>query len=103
MPALDQLTSADFAACLSQPFTIRLEGVEPIALELARVAELGAATSAGPQSRRPFSLLFLGPASRTYLLQRTYRLEHAALGALEIFLVPIGPEGGRMRYEAIFT
>jgi hypothetical protein len=31
-----------------------------------------------------------------------YRLEHPELGVLDIFLVPLGPEEGRMRYEAIF-
>jgi hypothetical protein len=30
-------------------------------------------------------------------------VRHAQLGAMEIFLVPIGPDEGGMRYEAIFT
>jgi len=100
---LDRLTSADFAPYLHQTFTVRLESLEPIPLELAGVTELEATgTEPGPRGR-PFSLLFLGPVSRQYLLQHIYRLEHEQLGALDLFLVPLGPEGGRMRYEAIFN
>jgi hypothetical protein len=33
------------------------------------------------------------------LPQRIYRVEHAELGAIEIFLVPIAAD----RYEAVFT
>ena len=43
-------------------------------------------------------LLFRGP-SLPILPQRIYPLEHAALGRLELFIVPIGPG----QYEAIFT
>src|SRR5262249_48177628 len=100
---LDRLTSADFTAYLHQTFSIRLESVEPIALELAEVAELGSAAAEPGAGRRPFSLVFLGPVSRQYLLQRIYRLEHEQLGELDLFLVPLGPEGGRMRYEAVFN
>ena len=100
---LDELTSADFAPYLNQTFHVRLESVEPIALELAEIKELGATGSEPGPRRRPFSLQFLGPVSRQYLLQHIYRLEHEQLGVLELFLVPLGPEGGRMRYEAIFN
>lgn len=98
---LDQLASADFTPRLGQPFAVQLAGVAPVELTLAAVEELGPAD--GAAGRRPFSLLFLGPVSRQYFLQRTYRLEHAELGAIDMFLVPLGPEGGRMRYEAVFT
>jgi hypothetical protein len=100
---LDRLTSADFTPYLHQTFTIRLEAVEPIALELASVTELGSGGAEPGPRRRPFSLLFLGPVSQQYLLQHIYRLEHEQLGALDLFLVPLGPEGGRMRYEAVFN
>lgn len=100
---LDQLTSADFAPYRGQTFTVRLESVEPIALELVSVTELGAAGDESALRRRPFALLFLGPVSTHYLRQHIYRLEHEQLGALELFLVPLGPEGGRMRYESIFN
>jgi hypothetical protein len=101
MKTLEQLQSNDFSSYLNQAFTIRLDGVEPIELELVLVTERGKAFR--PGTRQPFSLHFLGPVSTQYLAQHMYRLEHPELGALEIFLVPLGPEEGRMRYEAIFS
>ena len=101
MKTLDRLQSSDFTPYLNQTFCIRLEGLEPIALELVGVTETG--SRSGPEARQPFSLGFLGPVSPQYLLQHMYQLEHEELGTLDLFLVPLGPEGGRMRYEAIFT
>jgi hypothetical protein len=98
---LDKLQNTDFTPHLNQTFRIRLDGIEPIELELVSVTELGAAHS--PGSRHPFSLHFLGPASPQYLLQHIYRLEHDQMGTLDLFIVPLGPEQGRMRYEAIFS
>jgi hypothetical protein len=37
------------------------------------------------------------------LPQATYRLEHATLGAMDVFLVPIGQDREGVRYEAIFN
>jgi hypothetical protein len=51
--------------------------------------------------RAPFSIVFRGPQN-PLLPQRTYRVEHENLGAFELFLVPIGPDGEGMRYEAVF-
>lgn len=100
---LDQLTSADFAPYVNQAFTIRLEGIEPIGLELVSVTDYTAAGMQDAPRRQPFSLHFLGPVSRQYLQQHIYQLEHEQMGMLELFLVPLGLEGGRMRYEAIFN
>lgn len=53
--------------------------------------------------RDPFSLLFVGPPGQA-LPQASYRLDHAALGELVIFIVPIGPSAdGRQQYEAVFN
>ena len=101
MKTLEQLQSNDFVPYLHQAFTVRLEGMEPIELELVLVRETG--KSFHPGARQPFSLHFLGPVSSQYLAQHMFRLEHPEIGALEIFLVPLGPEEGRMRYEAIFN
>jgi hypothetical protein len=101
MKTLEQLQSNDFAIHLNQAFTIRLQGIEPIELELVRVTELGKGFR--PGAREPFSLYFLGPASSQHLAQHIYRLEHPEMGELDIFLVPLGPQEGRMWYEAIFN
>ena len=50
----------------------------------------------------PFSLLFRSTA-KSYAPQGTYRVTHEQLGALDIFIVPLGPDQHGMRYEVIFT
>jgi hypothetical protein len=100
---LDALTSADFTPYLHETFRIRLSEEIVIDLELIAVTDLNSATARDPEGRRPFSIEFLGPISQQYLIQHVYRLEHTAFGVLEIFLVPLGPLEGRMRYEAIFN
>jgi hypothetical protein len=97
----ERLECNDFRACLEQAFDVRSGDVDPIPLTLAAVTELGAAYA--PGMRRPFALVFLGPESPRHLLQGTYRLENATLGVLDVFIVPLGPQAGRMRYEAVFT
>ena len=101
MKTLEHLQSNDFVPYLNQLFTIRLDGIEPIGLELVVVTEKG--TGFHPETRQPFSLLFLGPVGSQYLLQHVYRLEHPEMGVLDIFLVPLGPQEGRMRYQAVFS
>jgi len=55
-----------------------------------------------PDQRRQFSLVFEVTGGSRHE-QRIYLLTHPGLGSLELFLVPIGPRGGAMRYEAVFT
>ena len=98
---LDKLQKDDFIPHLHEIFQIRLDGTEPIDLELVSVTALS--QTPGPRRRQPFSLHFLGPVSTQYLVQHIYALEHPQMGDLAMFIVPLGPEGGRMRYEAIFT
>jgi len=96
---LAQLTHRDFAAHLNEPFQVRIAGA---AHELQLVeANVIAAEVAAPMLRAPFSLIFRGPRSAA-LAQQIHRLEHPALGVLELFLVPIEPDATGLRYEAIF-
>ncbi len=97
----DLLHSRDFLPHLHEQFLIRLPGIEPIELELVGVAEWG--DPVAPGQRQPFSLAFLGPVSQQYLLQSTFHFEHPQMGALDIFIVPLGPQGGRMQYQAVFS
>jgi hypothetical protein len=71
---LAELTHETFASRIGERFAIS----EPAALEQANVG-----VAAHDPARRPFSLVFRGPP-RPLLPQRIYRLEHAALGPLEI-------------------
>jgi hypothetical protein len=56
----------------------------------------------GPTGRKPFALEFAGPPG-SVLPQSIYRLDHAELGALDIFLVPVASDAEGVRYEAVFT
>lgn len=98
---LDKLRCADFAPLSGEAFQVQLEGLAPIPLRLVCATETGAPRT--PEQRPPFSLIFLGPESQQYLRQGTYPLGHERMEGLELFLVPIGPQAGRMQYEAIFA
>jgi hypothetical protein len=94
MRSLETLSAADFAALRGDRFRIVPHEGSPFAAELVEVTEI----SREPGGRAPFSLVFAGGPSPP-LPQRIYRVEHAQLGAIEIFLVPIAVG----RYEAVFT
>ena len=99
---LDKLTSANFFQYINQKFSVHIEGGKSLELELIEVANLGTAPQ-DPQQRQAFSVVFGGP-SQPVLTQQIYRVEHKAVGALDIFLVPLGPDrSGSVRYEAVFT
>jgi hypothetical protein len=99
---LQDFTLEAFAGCVGNRFAISLDE-EELALELVSAAALGGATTeVPPGDRLPFSLEFLGPAEPV-LAQATYGFEHAALGAFELFIVPIGRDESGVRYEAVFT
>jgi hypothetical protein len=85
---LESLTIGDFSERVGEEFRI-IGRDAPVVLTLVEATDLSRPEAPGPR-RSPFS-------------QRTYALEHASLGRLEIFLVPIGPDASGMRYEAVFN
>ena len=101
MTDLADLTAEDFRPLLHEGFVLS-DGAEgehnggavSFEVELVEANEI----PRGPGGRAPFSLVFQGDPELA-LPQRIYRIEHAQLGALDIFLVPIAPG----RYEAVFT
>ncbi len=72
------------------------EGI-PFGLELQTLCDHRA-----PAGFESFSLEFRGPAG-SILPQATYGLEHPALGALAIFLVPVGASSEGVDYESVFN
>ena len=94
MRDLEALTVDDFAALRGDRFRIVPDGGPSFDAELIEVSDI----AREPGGRAPFSLVFKGGPNPP-LQQRIFRVEHDALGALEIFLVPIGAD----RYEAVFT
>jgi hypothetical protein len=101
---LDWLTFDLFGGRVGEGFDLHLTDDVVIPLELAAATESSEPGGRGPdgQERLQFSLVFTG-AGETPLQQGTYRLAHADLGELDLFLVPLGPESGQMRYEAAFA
>jgi hypothetical protein len=98
---LDDVTHATFADRVGERFTITAPDGGSLELTLAE-ATLEPESYGVPGRPAPFSLIFHGPAS-PYALQGTWPLEHAELEGLELFLVPLGPEGDVMRYQAVFS
>ncbi len=97
---LNELKQADFQPLLNTEFSIVSNGAKAHSIELVEVKALSAKSA--ENQRSAFSLIFRGQNSEVPL-QSIYILEHAQLGQLEIFLVPIGPDQQGMRYEAVFT
>ena len=96
------LSMSLFAERSGSRFRIVPESAPALDVELVDVQSLGAPRPGDPGAREPFSLIFRGPVERT-LPQRTYRMEHVTLGAIDIFIVPVGPDEVGMRYQAIFA
>ena len=96
---LDKVTKDTFQPVQGDVFQLALGPDQTIPLELTAVRGTGLQ---GLADREQFSLHFRGPSAPA-LPQQIYRLEHPALGALEIFLVPIRHDAGGMIYEAVFT
>ena len=69
--------------------------------ELVEARPLGGGAQVANR-RAPFSLLFRATI-KAPMPQRIYRVEHDAMGAYEIFLVPVGKDATGVLYEAIFT
>ncbi len=97
---LETFTCATFEPHLGGRFRLEAEPGSPIDVVLTEATVLGA--SAPARGRPPFSIVFRGPPDEV-LPQRIYRLEHPAIGAFELFLVPIERDQEGVRYEAIFT
>jgi hypothetical protein len=94
---LDKLNYKIFSECLNSSFHIFHLGQALFTAELVTVAD----KSTSPRMEQ-FSLVFRGPMTPV-LAQGIRNMEHATLGKLQLFLVPIGPDGSGMCYEAVFN
>ncbi|HEX8430201.1 MAG TPA: hypothetical protein VF625_02895 [Longimicrobium sp.] len=97
---LHDLTLDTFAPLVGQEFALDLDGSGTLTLTLIQ-ARSTVEEGDTRRLRAPFALLFRGPRGDSYG-QRTYRLENATLGTLELFLVPIQPDAEGTLYEAVF-
>ena len=95
---LEKLNARIFSEHLNTPFQIQGVTPSPITLELVAVNE----GIPSPQVES-FALHFRGPATPR-LPQQTYRMEHATLGTIELFLTAISAEPDqRLVYESAFN
>jgi hypothetical protein len=97
---LETFTCATFEPYVGEPFLLLVGPQPPIEVVLVEATVLPSPPRA--DARAPFSLVFRQSAGDV-LPQATYRVEHAGLGIFDLFVVPIGPDGQGMRYEAVFT
>ena len=96
---LETLTIDDFRDRVGETFAATTNEDRRLTLTLTSVEDL----PAPPGGRRtPFSLEFQDQA-QDHVPQQTVAVEHADLGAFDLFVVPLGPGPQGMRYEAIFT
>ena len=104
--SLETLTVDVFQPRVGETFRIRSHADSEIEAELIEARALGGgpsrAPSETPRKRTPFSLSFRTSLTAP-LPQSIYEVAHDELGSYEIFLVPVGPDGKGMVYEAIFT
>lgn len=98
---LENLTIDTFQPRLGALFTLVVDDDTRIPLKLTEVSPWGPGASKG-RPRVPFSLIF-HTVPKAVLPQAIYRLESDTMEAMELFLVPLGPDERGMRYEAVFT
>jgi hypothetical protein len=96
---LDTLTIESFEPHVGTSFWLHENG-HKVELRLTRAARV-MASEAARLKRTAFSLYFLGPL---LLPQQIYHLTHDGFPEpLDLFLVPLGPDAGGFKYEAVFT
>lgn len=94
-------TCEQFKGSLNQNYIVDLQDGNNLEIKLVEVEEK---EKNSPSKDRPkdFSLIFRGPMSPV-LNQFNHSLSNESLGQMNIFLVPIGPDGEGMNYQAIFS
>lgn len=94
----DTLTHDRFHALLNEKVQLCLGELELS----ATIDEISARNRHGDAERDPFSVVFITDSDENHG-QQIYTMKHAELGEMELFLVPLGPKGDGMSYEAIVT
>jgi hypothetical protein len=89
-----------FSPHLGSTFELQL-GESTIGLTLTQATKAQTQVYPG-MVREPFSLIFRS-ASAVVLPQRIYPFKHASMGALNIFIVPVGREPQGIVYQAVFN
>lgn len=94
---IETFTKQTFDPLLNTSFRLRVEGQDEPVAELVLVE-----TSERPaKGLVNFSLVFRGPLGLER--QGTFRLEHPALGAFELFMTAISADAEWMYWQAVFN
>jgi hypothetical protein len=93
------ITLALFAPLIGQRFT--LDGIHA-AGSLALIEAAALPAQPGAPRADPFALVFRATGEHR-LTQGLARLTHASLGAVELFLVPIGQDAQGQHFQALFN
>jgi len=91
-------TAADFEN-LPDHRLMLLHGEQQMTLNVINVRRLPPHAYAS----EPFVVTLRADGARSSLPQGIYRYEHPSRGMLELFTVPIGPDGQGMAYEITFN
>ena len=100
MLELDRVGPTDFSPLLHDTFRLVTADGASLGLELVEVHESGRNRPA--QERSSFALLFKGTRDKL-LPQQMYQMEHATLGLMELFIVPVQEDQTGYYYEAVFN
>ncbi len=99
---LETLNKSSFSEHLGEKFRLHPGSSNVVEVELIEVSDAGSGSSRAQGRRDPFSIVFRGPHDSP-LGQGTYKVEHGKMGAVDLFLVPIGPDKDGLCYEAVFN
>jgi len=94
------MTEQEFSRHLNSTFQLNLED-HTMELKLVEVNAYMSGKNEQAGMER-FSIYFDGPPDRR-LPQGLHHLEHADMGGLDLFLVPIAGDEKKLRYEAVFN
>ncbi|HEX8218535.1 MAG TPA: hypothetical protein VF914_04880 [Chloroflexia bacterium] len=102
---LETFTVETFSPYVGDKFRVFYNPTSALELTLASAEEIGNESArewSRASGRAPFTLTFAGP-TEAFLPQGLYLVEHDGLDSFELFIVPLGPVGRDLHYEAIFT
>jgi hypothetical protein len=98
---LETFTVDTFKPRVGEQFRVIVDETWEMRTVLTDASPWGTYNSAKTK-RAPFSLTFIAPRDAV-IPQQIYRVENENMEAFDCFLVPTGPEGDGMGYQAIFT
>lgn len=95
---LDRLSLEDFSPLIGSEVEVIAYGKQA----RLKVKEAAVIKSPSPRAAPPFHLVFAAPPAWR-VPQGLFRVTHPQLGEIELFAVPIGPDGESFNYEVIFN